>query len=442
MTTQIAAPQMTRLRIPAFADSRNLRLFLGTVLYLAQGFPQGVFFAAIPTWLAANGQSTEVVASAAAAAALPWSFKFLAGLFLDRYTWRPMGRRRPWLIGSQAGIAACLLIAAFISPAPGDTAVVIAIILILSTLTAIQDVALDALVIDLTPDGEKGRMNGFMFGGKVIGIAGGIAITSYLLEHYGFSVAMLGMLLCFFIPAFAVVSIRERKGEKLLPWSSGSASEDVELSGGDDWGLILRAVFRNLIQRRTIIMVLVLLTFGIHQSLNDTTNGLFVIRQLGWTQSEYGSMAAAYNIVNGIFCLTIGGWMVDRFGPGPIAFWSGLAALPLMLSYLVDISLWQDSRLYIAWYGAKSVPLFLFYLANLAMAMRVTAAEVAATSFSVLTAVGTAGFLIASTILPTLEAIGGFQAMYGASAVLICFAGFLTLLLHKDVRQAVDEEQA
>jgi PAT family beta-lactamase induction signal transducer AmpG len=442
MTAQIAAPQMTRFRIPAFADSRNLRLFLGTVLYLAQGFPQGVFFAAIPTWLAANGQSTAVVASAAAAAALPWSFKFLAGLFLDRYTWRPMGRRRPWLIGSQAGIAACLLIAAFISPAPGDTAVVLAIILILSTLTAIQDVALDALVIDLTPDGEKGRMNGFMLGGKVFGIAGGIAITSYLLEHYGFSIAMLGILLCFFIPAFAVVSIRERKGEKLLPWSSGSASKDGDASGSDDWGMILRAVFRNLIQRRTIIMVLVLMTYGIHQSLNDTTNGLFVIRQLGWTQSEYGSMSAAFNIVIGIFCLTIGGWMVDRFGPGRIAFWSGLAALPIMLSYLVDVSLWQDSRLFIVWIGMKSVPLFLFYLANLAMAMRVTAAEVAATSFSVLMAVGAVGFLIASAILPSLEALGGFQAMYGASAVLICFAGLLTLLLHKDVRQAVTEEQA
>ena len=144
----------------------------------------------------------------------------------------------------------------------------------------------------------------------------------------------------------------------------------------------------------------------------------------------------------GIFCITIGGWMVDRFGPGRIAVWSGLAALPLMLGYLSDVSLWQDSRLYIAWYGAKSVPLFLFYLANLVMAMRVTAAEVAATSFSALMAMPTVGFLIASAILPSLEALGGFQAMFGASAVLVCFAGLLTLLLHKDVRQAVAEDQA
>lgn len=428
--------------LPAFADSRNLRLFLGTVLYLAQGFPQGVFFVAIPTWLAANGQSTAVIASAAAAAAFPWSFKFLAGLFMDRYTWRPMGRRRPWLIGAQTGIAACLLIAALISPAPDDTAVVIAIILILSTLTAVQDVALDALVVDLTPDGEMGRMNGFMFGGKVIGIAGGIAITSYLLEHYGFSIAMLGMLICFAIPAFAVVSIRERKGEKLLPWSKGSSSKDKDASSGDNWALILRAVFHNLIQRRTIMMVLVLLTYGIHQSLNDTTASLFAIRQLGWTPSEYGSMTAAYNIIIGIFCITVGGWIVDRFGPGWIGFWSGITALPIMLGYMADVSLWEDGRLFIAWTGLKSVPLFLFYLANLTMAMRVTAREAAATSFAALMAMPTVGFLIASAILPSLEGLGGFQAMFGASAVLIFVSGLLTLLLHKDVRQAATEEQA
>jgi MFS family permease len=92
----------TRLALPAFADSSRLRLLLGTLLYLAQGFPQGIFFYAMPTWLAANGESTEVVAMAAAAASLPWSLKFIAGLVMDRYTWLDMGRRRPWSSGSSS----------------------------------------------------------------------------------------------------------------------------------------------------------------------------------------------------------------------------------------------------------------------------------------------------------------------------------------------------
>ena len=331
---------------------------------------------------------------------------------------------------------ATLVIAAVISPAASDTAIVIGVILILSILTAGQDVALDALVVDLTPDGEMGRMNGFMFGGKVFGIAGGMAITSALLEHYGFSVAMLGMIAFFTIPALSVVLIRERKGEKLLPWTSGAIAEDAKAVFHADWSAILGAAFRSLFRRQTFLVALLLLTYGIHQNLNDTTDTLFAIRQMGWSQSEFSSLGAISNIVMGVFCIVIGGWFVDRFGPGPIAFWSGATALPIMAGYLVDETLWQSDALYVAWYFTKSVPLFLFYLANLVLAMRVTPPEVAATSLSVLLSVGTMGFVIASAILPTLEVIGGFQAMFGASAALVFIAGSISLQLNEEVRQA------
>ena len=238
--------------IPAFANSHRLRLALGTLLYLAQGFPQGIFFYAMPTWLAAEGESTEVVAMAAVAGSLPWSFKFLAGLVMDRYTWLAMGRRRPWLIGAQACIMACLILISIISPMPQQTVLVIGFIFILSVLTATQDVALDALVVDLTPESEMGRMNGFMFAGKVFGIAAGMAGTGYLLEYHGFASAMLGMLVLFLIPAMAALIIREREGEKLLPWTEGRPSPDLAFVN-DRLLPILRAALVNLFRPQGII---------------------------------------------------------------------------------------------------------------------------------------------------------------------------------------------
>ncbi len=432
--TSIAPDWREAGNLPAFADHPKLRLLLGTLLYLAQGFPQGLFFYAIPAWLAANGQSTAVVATAAAAAGLPWSLKFLAGLVLDRYTWQPMGRRRPWLIGSQTGIGLTLFVAAVLSPSASDTTMVIGIILALSILTAIQDVALDAMVVDLTPDGEMGRMNGFMFGGKVFGIAGGMALSSALFEYYGFSTAMLGMLAFFVVPALSVVLIRERKGEKLLPWTPGAVVENTNAAIPGDWVSILVNAVRSLLRPQSLLVALLLLTYGVHQSLNETTDTLFAIRQMGWNQSEFSSMAAIANIAFGVFCIVLGGWFVDRFGPGPIAFWSGATALPLMAGYLVDETLWQSDTLFVAWYFAKGVPLMFFYLANLVLAMRVTPAATAATSLSVLFSIGTMGLVIASAILPTLESIGGYQAMFGTSAALIFVAGSISLLLSQEVR--------
>lgn len=61
----IAANRHGAWSILAFADSSKLRLLLGTLLYLALGFPQGIFFYALPAWLVSNDQSTEVVAMSA-----------------------------------------------------------------------------------------------------------------------------------------------------------------------------------------------------------------------------------------------------------------------------------------------------------------------------------------------------------------------------------------
>lgn len=416
------------LGIPAFADSSRLRLLLGTLLYLAQGFPQGIFFYAIPLWLAANDASTEVVAMAAGAASLPWTFKFLAGLVMDRYTWLAMGRRRPWLIGSQTCIIASLIAMALITPLPEQTTLVIGFIFVLSVLTAVQDVALDALVVDLTPESEMGRMNGFMFGGKAFGIGAGMAGTGYLLEYHGFASAMLGMLVLFAIPAMTALVIRERAGEKLLPWTSGKRSPDLTFVN-DKWLPILRAALRNLIRPQGIVTVLVIVTYGVHQRLNEMTDGLFAIRQLGWNQAEVGSLGAIVNIVLGIFCLTLGGWIVDRFGAKRVAFWSGMTAVPVMGGYLVDTALWDDDRVFVTWLLAKNVPLFLFYLANLVIAMQVTAREAAALSFAIFAAVLPLGFMIGAALLPLLEELDGWRAMYGASAAFVFVAGLWTVLL-------------
>ena len=90
----------------AFADSSRLRLFLGAILYLAQGMPQGVMFYGIAAWLAANGQSVAVVGSVFAAVSMPWASKFFLGAIIDLYTYLAMGRRRSWLVGTQYGIIA------------------------------------------------------------------------------------------------------------------------------------------------------------------------------------------------------------------------------------------------------------------------------------------------------------------------------------------------
>jgi len=123
--------------VPTFVEHTKLRLLMGTLLYLAQGLPQGVLFYGIPTWLAVSGQSATAVGSVVAAVSLPWSLKFLAGALIDRYTFLPMGRRRVWLIGAQVGIVLNFLVLMLINPSVDEIAIIVAMVFFLSSLTAL-----------------------------------------------------------------------------------------------------------------------------------------------------------------------------------------------------------------------------------------------------------------------------------------------------------------
>ena len=417
--------------IPAFTDDRKLRLFLGTLLYLAQGFPQGVVFYAIPNWLAVNEQGAAIVGMAAAAASMPWMAKWAVGAFMDRYTYLPMGRRRPWLIGAQVGIALAFLTFAMVSPEPNETKLVVGFCFLVSSLTAIQDIALDALIIDLTPDSEKGRLNGFMFGGKLFGIAGGVAITGYFMQYHGIGAAMLSMLALFSIPALASIVIRERPGEKLLPWTSGSTSEESRAIKPEAWLPIVSAALKNMLRKDTILVVLLLISYGIHQALWEQGSSLFAAEQLGWGEADLGNLGAVGNLVMGAFSLLIGGWLVDRFGPRQIAISSGTLVL-VSLGFFAWLSADLDSSvLYIAFSFLVGVPATMVYLAMLVLTMRVSVIEVAATSFALIVATHALGTTMGSSLLGYASENGGFPLMFGISAVLIFVAGLMTAGMSK-----------
>lgn len=419
----IATNAQGRHRLPAFADNRGLRLLLGTLLYLAQGFPQGVVFYAIPTWLAANGQSAAVVGAAAAAASLPWAAKFAVGAVMDRYTYLAMGRRRPWLVGSQFLIATAFLTFAILSPAPSATKLVIGLGFLISSLTAVQDVALDAMVIDLTPDSEMGRLNGFMFAGKLFGIAGGMAVAGYFMQYHSISAAMLAMLACFAIPAAAAIAIRERRGEKLLPWTVGEESAAARAAKPDAWWPIVTIALRGFFRRDTLLVVALLVTYGAHQTLFEQGQSLFAVRQLGWGESDLGNLQAINNILVGVGSLLLGGWVIDRFGPGKVALISGALALVVIGGFAMMPGWWHSEAVFSAWVIGSGLPTTLFYLAFLVMAMRASVVEVAATSFALIVATHSLGRTTGGWLLGELDAQGGLAAVFVVSALLILVAG-------------------
>ena len=97
-------------------ESRYLRYFSFTILYVAQGFPFGLVTVALPAFLLERGASPAAVGAFVGGAMLPWTFKWLAGPMMDRFTFLSMGRRRPWVLLAQLGLVITGLAFAFFQP--------------------------------------------------------------------------------------------------------------------------------------------------------------------------------------------------------------------------------------------------------------------------------------------------------------------------------------
>ena len=123
-------------------DSPKVRYTSCAMMYFAQGIPRGLLGISIPAWMASQGVSASDIASYLAVIILPWVFKLVTGPLMDRFQFRPMGRRRPWVLGAQLGLSISLLSLMMIEDPAGQIGLLMLIGILVNIFAATQDVVL------------------------------------------------------------------------------------------------------------------------------------------------------------------------------------------------------------------------------------------------------------------------------------------------------------
>jgi len=151
------------------------KLFWVAVLYFAEGFPYGVIKDALPVFFRVHGVRLADI-GVLTLVGLPWFLKFLWAPAVDLW-----GQRRTWILGCQGMLVLGILALLIIDPSR-LTAVSWALLLSLATLSATQDVAIDAYTIELLDESEMGPANGLRVttyrvalisaGGMLVALAG------------------------------------------------------------------------------------------------------------------------------------------------------------------------------------------------------------------------------------------------------------------------------
>ncbi|MEJ7603244.1 MAG: MFS transporter [Kofleriaceae bacterium] len=197
----------------SLADRPRLRLLTLCVLYVAQGIPWGFTALAIPKYLGDRGLDTGAIGAALAMTTLPYAFKWVWGPIVDTFTIPRFGRRRPWILLSQALMAVTIISMIAIPDIAEDLELLAWMILIHTACSALQDVSVDALAVDLLDADERGRVNGLMYASKYGGgILGGYGLLT-IIRWSGFQTALIVQTAMLLAVMIVPLLVRERAGE-------------------------------------------------------------------------------------------------------------------------------------------------------------------------------------------------------------------------------------
>ncbi|MBM3984261.1 MAG: MFS transporter [Planctomycetes bacterium] len=358
----------------AIAERKTLRLGVMSALYVAQGIPYGFVTVTLAAWVAARGASEGQVGDLVAFSMLPWAFKWLWAPLVDRFSHSHMGRRRPWIVFAQAMLvcgAGLLLLA------PDDDLGLLGwMVLGCNVFASLQDVAVDALAVDLLPEGERGFANGLMYGGSYLGVILGGAVLSRVAGESGLRAAMLGQALMLGSIMLLPLLLREHAGDRLFSLRL-RRREVVPGRPG-----LLRNLARAFGRRSPLVAALLSLVVLLGSQAIAAVLTVLLVQRLGWSQVEYGQMMGGWPLVLGLLGSVAGGWLADRVGHRTmVAGASALLGL-LWIAFGLGQPLWADHGFVYAYACGQELLLGTLSAALFALLMGVSWPAVAASQFT------------------------------------------------------------
>lgn len=401
----------------ALSEHRNLRFATLFLLYFAQGVPFGLIDYSLLAWLAQKGASAAAIGGVLAMIVLPWTFKLPYGLLMDRYAFLAMGRRRPWIIIGQSGLVAALVAMAVVNPGASQISVISAFAFALGLFSAVQDVAVDGLAVDILPADEIEQVNGYMFGGQAIGTAVAAAASGYLIAYVGLPAAALALAAIIAAILILVLIVRERDGERLLPWTSGAASQRSLALHLGAFGPILRNLLSAMFTRQTLLLVPSFVAsqagWGIFLGLAP----LFAANVLGWEKNIYSGWGGQASLVAGVAGGLVFGVIAGRWGARRMFIACALLTAAFACAMFAMQAQWSNPVLFITAIFAFTALSVFRAVTSGALAMRLCSPAIAATQFAVFMALMNLGRSVASAGLGWLDSMGGIPAMYIAMIV-------------------------
>lgn len=260
-------------------------------LYVSQYIPLMFFYEALPVYMRYSGSSLGEIALVNLLI-LPVVFKFLWSPLIDRYGFTRWGHYRFWIILFQMIVSLLTVVCAFIDISQNLNLLLI-IGFVMCVFCTSQDIAADAMAVNLLSPGERGLGNGIQVSGHYLGAVIGSGGMLILLDKIGWQRTMLLIALIMVVSLMPILLHQEQM--KVKPVGTPTIWRDL----GDFFG-----------RRELWLWLAVLATYTTGSSMAITMFRPLLV-DLGLSATQIGLLIGIVSYGVGTLGALIGGLTVN-----------------------------------------------------------------------------------------------------------------------------------
>ena len=395
------------------------KLILLAALYTAQFIPTTFFIQTVPIFMRQQNMSLDAIGFLSFLI-LPSALKFLWSPFIDRYSLPKLGHYRGWIILFQLLLAIVTFGCAFIDIENNfDTLVILMFCAFL--FASSQDIATDALAVNLLEPNERGIGNAIQSGGNIFGAIIGGGGVLILLDRVGWKYSLIIMSVTMLLTLIPVLLYSEEVKNK--PKKSNFFKS------------YLQPFITFLSRPKALPWLLVLVLYMVGEMMSGTMlRPLFVDR--GLSLSEIGVMLGIVSYSARIVSALIAGVLITKLGRINSLILFGLAASIATLLYIIPAN--GVSNLPILYAVTITANAFqgMAYTALLSAMMDKCELHTAATDYTFQVSVVYIGGVAASMLSGKVASSTGYAGMFIISAAVSLLS---VLVIFKFFRKAAVE---
>ena len=394
---------------------------------------------ALLSFLASKGLTIAESGQLTAMATLPWTFKLFWGPVIDSFVYEKMGKRRPWILFAQIGMALSLVAMIFMGDISENISLLGWMFFLHNCFASLQDVSCDALAVDVLLPEEQGKVNGAMWGSKIIGTGTGAAAMGTLLVSNGLVFTILVQTLLMLVIMIFPLFILERPGEKRFPWSKGGDSlTDLNHSNSHSPLTVVKDLITAFSKAPCYFTALFIIISAINQGINGAVLPVFYNATLGWESDTYSQVVGGPGTILEFFGAILGGVMADRFGRRKVFFigWGSFSVLSGIFGFMIltmpELPIWFQGFYLIVYPFCVAVGT----VGMFALAMALSWSKASATMFTSYMAISNLSVVIGNKLIGPLSDIFSIGQIY-VIMMFVCLTP-VVLLKSMDPRPILD----